>query len=80
MRRPLTPPPPPLSPPSQLLAHGADVGRVSALPDATTALHLASGAPAVPGREVVVDMLLRAGANAFVENGRGATVGVKDAA
>ncbi|KAK9864310.1 hypothetical protein WJX84_001116 [Apatococcus fuscideae] len=52
-----------------LLQHGANVHYVSNLPEASTALHEA----VQRSHDGVVELLLRYGANAFLENGRGLT-------
>ncbi len=51
----------------QLLQHGANVHYVTNLPEASTALHEA----VQRSHDGIVDLLLRYGANAFLENGRG---------
>ena len=51
----------------QLLQHGANVHYVSNLPEASTALHEA----VQRSHDGVLELLLRYGANAFLENGRG---------
>lgn len=51
----------------QLLQHGANVHYVTNLPEASTALHEA----VQRSHDGMVELLLRYGANAFLENGRG---------
>jgi hypothetical protein len=49
----------------QLLRYGASVHAASSPPESTTALHLAAN-----GHLAAVDVLIDAGANPFIENGR----------